>query len=276
MSSFFTMPPLPEWEGLHPLVVHFPIALLMVAPLFALLGFLPRVGQGFRLAALALLILGTVASYVAVESGEASARVISFSPEARETLEKHEELAETTALLFLVLTICLCDRSVAPLACPPVPTYDRSAVYNRLAVDRVSGNGRPLRELACERRPPRRAAGVCASRRELDLGAVVNCPDCGPLRSQGAADGVVHVPADDAGTAVAGVAFDLASPAGDAPLLLVGGPAQVGHRRRALAVAGQVGLAVRDRAGVVGQPQRRRLACRAVTGQPAAWAYNRV
>ena len=87
----------------------------MVAPLFVLLGFLPRVGQGFRLAALALFILGTVGSYVAIESGEASARVISFSPEARETLEVHEELAERTALLFLILTIIYAMILLLPL-----------------------------------------------------------------------------------------------------------------------------------------------------------------
>jgi uncharacterized membrane protein len=94
----------PAWEGWHPLIVHFPVALLLVAPLFVLLGFLPRVGAGFRLAALVLLILGTAAAYVAVESGEASAQIISFSPEARETLERHQQLAETARLLFTVLT----------------------------------------------------------------------------------------------------------------------------------------------------------------------------
>ena len=98
-------PPLPEWEGLHPLVVHLPIGLLMVAPLFVLLGFLPRVGNGFRLSALLLFVLGTIGAYVAIESGEASAEIISFTPEARETLERHAELAETARLLFTVLTV---------------------------------------------------------------------------------------------------------------------------------------------------------------------------
>ena len=98
-------PPLPPWEGLHPLVIHMPIALLLVAPLFVVLGFLPRVGAGFRLTALVLFVLGTVGTYVAIESGEASAQVISFTPEARETLERHAELAETTRLLFTILTV---------------------------------------------------------------------------------------------------------------------------------------------------------------------------
>ena len=32
------LPPIPGWYELHPLVVHFPIALLLIAPLFVLLG----------------------------------------------------------------------------------------------------------------------------------------------------------------------------------------------------------------------------------------------
>ena len=31
-------PPIPSWDGLHPLIVHFPIALLLVAPLLVVLG----------------------------------------------------------------------------------------------------------------------------------------------------------------------------------------------------------------------------------------------
>ncbi len=49
------LPSLPGWDGLHPLVVHFPIALLLVAPVFVVLGLvLPRAGRGFLVGALVL------------------------------------------------------------------------------------------------------------------------------------------------------------------------------------------------------------------------------
>ncbi len=36
----FSLPSAPPWEGMHPLVVHFPIALLMVSPILILIGLL--------------------------------------------------------------------------------------------------------------------------------------------------------------------------------------------------------------------------------------------
>lgn len=105
MSNLPIVPPaLPAWEGLHPLVVHFPVALLLAAPVCVLFGLLPRVGQGFRIAALILFVMGTIGAFVAVESGEASAQVVTLTPEARETLEQHEELAESVGWLFALLT----------------------------------------------------------------------------------------------------------------------------------------------------------------------------
>ncbi|MGE0482085.1 MAG: DUF2231 domain-containing protein [Phycisphaerae bacterium] len=97
-------PPLPPWEGLHPLVVHFPIALLLTVPLFVLLGLLPRVGAGIRIAALVLMVVGTVAAYVAVETGEAAGRLADRSDAVERVLEQHEELAETTRTAVTVLT----------------------------------------------------------------------------------------------------------------------------------------------------------------------------
>ncbi len=97
-------PPLPPWEGVHPLVVHFPIALLLVAPLFVLLSLLPKVGRGFAWAGLLLLLLGTAGAYVAVEAGEAAAELAIRTPEINEVIDRHQELAETTRLLFTIVT----------------------------------------------------------------------------------------------------------------------------------------------------------------------------
>jgi uncharacterized membrane protein len=97
-------PPLPPWEGVHPLVVHFPLALLLVAPLFVLLSLLPKIGRGFAWAGLLLLVLGTTGAYVAVESGEAAAELAVRTPEINEVIKRHQDLAETTRLLFTIVT----------------------------------------------------------------------------------------------------------------------------------------------------------------------------
>ena len=63
-------PPIPSWDGLHPLIIHFPIALLLVAPILVLLGLIsPNRGRAFLGAALILMVLGTIASWIAVSTG---------------------------------------------------------------------------------------------------------------------------------------------------------------------------------------------------------------
>ncbi len=108
-------PPLPSWDALHPLVVHFPVALLLVAPLLVVLGLLRRsTGKDFLLAALVLMVLGTVAVYVAVPTGEAAGRLAERTPDISKALERHEELAETTRALFTVLTVVFAVILLAP------------------------------------------------------------------------------------------------------------------------------------------------------------------
>lgn len=100
-------PPVPAWDALHPLVVHFPIALLLVAPLFIVIGVAlrPAKGRVYLVSALILMALGTCAVFVALETGEAAAKLAERTPEINAVLEHHEQLAETTRVAFTVLTV---------------------------------------------------------------------------------------------------------------------------------------------------------------------------
>ena len=99
-------PPIPPWQGLHPLIVHFPIALLIVAPVLVVMGcVIPKHGRGCSFAALAVMALGTAAAYVAVATGEAGARLVERTPEISAVLARHADLAEKTRLAFTVLTL---------------------------------------------------------------------------------------------------------------------------------------------------------------------------
>ncbi len=99
-------PPVPSWDALHPLIIHFPIGLLLVAPVFILVGALlkPASGRAYLIAALILMLLGTVSVFVAVETGEAAGKVAERTPEINAVLEHHEKLAEATQVGFSVLT----------------------------------------------------------------------------------------------------------------------------------------------------------------------------
>jgi len=101
------LPPLPSWDGLHPLIVHFPIALLLVAPIFLVLGALlsPPKGKSFLAAALLIMLLGTMSTFVAVETGEAAAQLAERTDQGNLVLKQHQELAETTRVVFAALTL---------------------------------------------------------------------------------------------------------------------------------------------------------------------------
>jgi uncharacterized membrane protein len=104
----FSFPPIPEWDSFHPLVVHFPIALLLVAPVLIILGLLWKSkSKGFFLSAFVVMALGTVAAFVAVSTGEAAGELVERSDAISKALETHESLAEITRVFFSVLTVVL-------------------------------------------------------------------------------------------------------------------------------------------------------------------------
>lgn len=109
------LPPIPPWDGLHPLVVHFPIALLIVAPVLVVLGLIIyRQYIWFATAALVIMAIGTLFAFIAVSTGEAGAELAMRSPEINPVLERHEELAETTQWVFLGLTLLFAAITFIP------------------------------------------------------------------------------------------------------------------------------------------------------------------
>lgn len=110
------LPPIPSWDALHPLIIHFPIALLLITPIFIVVGaaLAPTKGRPYLIAAMILLLVGTASIFVAVETGEAAGKLAERTPGMERVLESHQSLAERTQAVFSVLSVIL----VALIAVP--------------------------------------------------------------------------------------------------------------------------------------------------------------
>jgi uncharacterized membrane protein len=120
-------PQLPSWDGMHPLVVHFPIALILVAPIFVILSMILRKSaRPLAVCALVLMALGTIGAMAAVSTGEAGAEVAERTPGAEQAVEEHEELAETTRTMLIIVTVVYGLIVLAPMvykkALEPIPS----------------------------------------------------------------------------------------------------------------------------------------------------------
>ena len=105
MSIF---PPIPAWDASHPIVVHFPLGLLIVAPVFVVLALMTkdRTSRAFDLSALILMCLGTAGAFLAVMTGEAAEHILQAqTPVVEAAVEAHEEAGELVRTLFAVLTV---------------------------------------------------------------------------------------------------------------------------------------------------------------------------
>lgn len=96
---------MPNWSDIHPAIVHFPIALLFIAPLFLALGTIFN-KQDFKSTFLILLLLGSLSIIAAAATGEAAGEKITVINDALlETLEHHESAAENSRTIFIILSI---------------------------------------------------------------------------------------------------------------------------------------------------------------------------
>ncbi|UWZ84592.1 DUF2231 domain-containing protein [Occallatibacter riparius] len=110
------VPYLPDWESLHPLVIHFPIVLLLLSPAFVLTSAVlsPQRGRAYLIVGLALLLTGTGSLFLAVETGEAAAELADHTPGMTPVLQAHEQLASQTRMLFSGLSFLLVALFVLP------------------------------------------------------------------------------------------------------------------------------------------------------------------
>jgi uncharacterized membrane protein len=93
---------MPSLAAIHPQVVHFVVALIIVGVLFRLLSLGVRMSW-LSPAALALVTLGTLASVVAVRSGVDAHGPVERVPGARPAVVEHEEWGERARNVFLIL-----------------------------------------------------------------------------------------------------------------------------------------------------------------------------
>jgi uncharacterized membrane protein len=99
-----------ELAPIHPIVVHFAIALLVAGALFRIAWLVGALLRTRRLdfagpAACVLLFAGTLAAAVAVESGEAASGDAEGIPGAAAVVEEHEDWAGWTLRLFVAVTL---------------------------------------------------------------------------------------------------------------------------------------------------------------------------
>jgi uncharacterized membrane protein len=98
---------MPDIAALHPQVVHFVIAFLFAGVIARTLSLLPlpRPFAFLSPAATTLIVLGTIASFVAVESGDQAHGPAERVPGARDAVVEHEEWGERARNAFVIISL---------------------------------------------------------------------------------------------------------------------------------------------------------------------------
>jgi uncharacterized membrane protein len=122
---------IPGWDGVHPALVHFPIALLFAAPLLLLVSLFARTAwRSWAIASLVLMVAGTVAAWLAASSGHAAAQLVDKTPDLERAIGRHESLAVTARDLFTLVTVAFASWMALQAALrKPLPTALRTTVH---------------------------------------------------------------------------------------------------------------------------------------------------
>jgi uncharacterized membrane protein len=88
----------------HPQIVHFVIALVMVGVVLRLVSLTGRL-RWTSPAALTLILIGTVAAILAVQTGDAAHPPVERIPGARHAVEEHEEWGDRTRNILIVVSV---------------------------------------------------------------------------------------------------------------------------------------------------------------------------
>ena len=112
------LPMIPGWDGIHPLLIHFPLSLFFLAPVFVLFASLTKgpTRRTFLISALTVMLFGVTSIYAAFEAGQTAAASVTRTEEVRTVVDRHHELASlarssltaATLLFGLTLLICTC------------------------------------------------------------------------------------------------------------------------------------------------------------------------
>ena len=120
------MPAIPTLAQSHPQVVHFVVALLLMGVLFRLVSLTGRLTGRLKFtnhAAATLMILGMIATAVAIKSGDAAHGPVERIPGARAAVQSHEQAADWTHDIFLgvaVLELVALGMALSAKAAPHV------------------------------------------------------------------------------------------------------------------------------------------------------------